>query len=260
MTREQAWTSYHMIYKPTIQYSFSACSFREDQAASIHKKALQAFLPRMGIAVTFPRAVVHGSFLYGGLNIPTLYSELCASKLTSFITHIRAQSDLGKLLIFNVNTIQLLTGLTKQFFITEVDILYLKTNWILHLRDYMQTCDIAIRSEYFWKPTMERDNDTGIMDSALKLYVYKNTLRRINNWRIYFQIILLSDICNTNCTQILYEYRHFPTHHNFNYQRSSNLNWPNQGMPSTKTFKVWLRFLKDAFGTNTTGYIKNSGY
>ena len=258
MTREQAWTSYHMIYKPTIHYSFSACSFREDQTAGIHKKALQAFLPRMEIAVTFPRAVVHGSFLYGGINIPTLYSELCASKLTSLITHIKAQSGLGKLFILNINTIQLLTGLTKQVFLDKVDIQYVQTNWILHLRDYMQTCEINITSEYFWTPTPERANDIGIMDKALSMYTEKNTLRRINNWRLYFQILFLSDICNTGGSQILYEFRHYPTHHNFNYQRSSDLNWPTQGMPSTKCFKIWIRFLKEAFGVNTAGYIRRS--
>ena len=38
MTREQAWTSYNMIYKPTIQYSLSACSFNADQIGSVHKR------------------------------------------------------------------------------------------------------------------------------------------------------------------------------------------------------------------------------
>ena len=258
MTREQAWTSYHMIYKPTVQYSLSACSFLEDQTLSIHKKALQAFLPRMGIAVTFPRAVVHGSFTYGGINIPNLYSEQCASKLTSLITHIRAKSDLGQLLTLNINTIQLLTGLEKQFFVHNNEIKYIQTNWILHLRAYLQLCDIDISSKQFWTPQQERENDIGIMERAIQLYTDKNTLRQINNWRLYFQIIFLSDICNTWGTTILYEYRNYPTHHHFNYQRSSNLIWPNQGMPSVKCFKVWIRFLKEAFGANIQGQLRKS--
>ena len=99
---------------------------------------------------------------------------------------------------------------------------------------------------------------TGIMERALQLYTDKNTLRQINNWWLYFQIIFLPDICNARGTKILYKYRNYSTHHRFNYQRSSNLIWPNQGMPSVKSFKVWIRFLKEAFGANIQGQMRKS--
>ena len=86
------------------------------------------------------------------------------------------------------------------------------------------------------------------MDKTIQIYNDKHTLRRINNWRMYFQLLHLSDMCNSNGDQLLYEYWHHPSTHNVHHQRRSNLNWPHQGLPSIKCFKVWVTFLTEAFG------------
>ena len=170
--------------------------------------------------------------------------------MTTLTRHIQAQTELGQLMTLNINTFQLLSGFMEQFLSHTQKITYLPLNWLSHIQEYLRTCQLKLYSDSFWIPPKEREKDIGIMDRALQLYQDKNVLRRINNWRIFFQLLTLSDMCNSSGDQLLYEYWHHPNKHNYNHQRRSNLNWPHQGLPSVKCFKVWEKFLSAGFGLN----------
>jgi hypothetical protein len=73
-------------------------------------------------------------------------------------------------------------------------------------------------------------------------------LRAFNNWRLFFQVNCLSEICNAEGTKIAKCYLTFPItdiHHH-----KSKLSWPHQGKPSKKSFPVWLKILRLTFNIN----------
>jgi hypothetical protein len=68
----------------------------------------------------------------------------------------------------------------------------------------------------------------------------------VNNWRIYYKVILLLDLCfatGKGIQPILLE----NNHSTLVRQSSSTLHWPKQGKPDVSSFKVWKRFLKKCF-------------
>ena len=164
MSRKHAQMAYSMLYMPALTYSLAACSFSEGQMNKIQKKSLNSFLPAMGICRTSSRAVVHGPFEYGGMKVGHLYTAQCASKLQTLVTHIRANSELGKLLITNINWIQLTSGQSEHFFLPQNNISYIPENWFTHIKEFINTIGVQIQTTLFWIPHKARLHDQCIME------------------------------------------------------------------------------------------------
>lgn len=102
-------------------------------------------------------------------------------------------------------------------------------------------------------PKLERIGDEYIMEvmSNITPRLLANQLRQIFNWRLYYQVNTLSDLCNAKGDQILDIYLKHPTANNVNQIRTdriSKLKWPIQSPPeSTKSFKLWVRSLRICF-------------
>ena len=256
MTRQQARLAYKMIYLPTITYCFPACSFSQQQLERIQKTSLPQFLSAMGWIRNTARALVHGPISLGGLNLHPLYALQGAHKLMTILNHVRAKSELGNIIITNINWQQVLVGKEEHFFVDCSPITYIDSNWLLHTQEYMEKCHLTLHSEAFWTPKLARINDQILMNAAL-LYTSKpKHLRIINNWRIYFQILRLSDMCDGNGQHILESYRDHKTVNNHNQYRTSKLNWPKQEQPHKSTFFIWKNFLTSRFGMQRKGMIR----
>jgi hypothetical protein len=63
-----------------------------------------------------PRALIHGPLEMGGCEIPHIYTEMLGLKIESIISHICADSILGKSFRININYLQLLSGLEQPIF------------------------------------------------------------------------------------------------------------------------------------------------
>ena len=187
MTRHQGRLAYNMISIPTITYSLAACTFSKTQLEQIQAPALYTFLPAMGWNRTTSRAIIHGPEELGGINIPPLYAIHGASKIISMLTNIQAKTELGKLFVINTNWLQLVSGHEQQIFQTYGNISYVRQNWLLHLKVYMEECPITMKSKHFWLPQIRRQNDVILMELAIQYTANVYQLKIINNWRIYFQ-------------------------------------------------------------------------
>ena len=77
----------------------------------IDKPVLAQCLPETGININFPRDVVLGFTLYGGLQWESLYTIQPYEKIRFFLKNVRTQSRLGKLIRILVETSQLSTGI-----------------------------------------------------------------------------------------------------------------------------------------------------
>ena len=128
----------------------------------------------------------------GGAGVPHLYTEMMGMKLESFISHIRADTILGKSFKINLNFIQLIAGTETPIFESTEDLSYVPDNWIMHLRNYICEINGSIKINNIWTPEKLRDNDLNLMTEfkALKLFT-ANELNLINIWRSYYQVSYL---------------------------------------------------------------------
>jgi hypothetical protein len=85
------------------------------------------------------------------------------------------------------------------------------------------------------------------MSEFMTLGLTQNELRLINNWRIFFQVNTLAEICNPEGTKIQECYLKQPTQLYINKISPSTLQWPNQGIPGKRGFSFWLKCLRLSF-------------
>ena len=109
-----------------------------------------------------------------------------------------------------------------------------------------------MKSQHFWVPKIRRQPDAILMKVALKYTTNVFQLKCINNWRIYFQAVTLSDLCDGHGKIVLQAYREYKEVNNHSQYRKSKLLWPKQGKPNQKTFAVWK-----IFRHSTKWHVKN---
>jgi hypothetical protein len=74
-----------------------------------------AALPKMHLNHHTARSIVHGPLLYGGINLPNLYTVQGTSELKIRIGHLWARDKTYKLLLVCHGYLQLLIGIQSNF-------------------------------------------------------------------------------------------------------------------------------------------------
>jgi hypothetical protein len=105
------------------------------------------------------RALIYGPSEHGGFGVRHLYTEMLGMKLETIISHLLAQSDLGKIFTININYLQLLSGCGNPVLTTSNPLCYIKHNWLTHLRDYLIEINARIEVRNLWQPLPHRDKD-----------------------------------------------------------------------------------------------------
>jgi hypothetical protein len=95
------------------------------------------------------------------------------------------------------------------------------------------------------------------MSEFISIGFTTNELRLINNWRIYFQVNTLVELCNPEGTRIREEYLKEPTRRIPNKVNPTILQWPNQGNAGKRGFNLWLRALRLSFNMIAKGSINH---
>jgi hypothetical protein len=80
--------AYNAFYMPSLGYGTPATTLSKKECEEIQRPVVNAILPKMGIALTAPRAVVFGTAQYGGL---------CLTHLVALQGHTCLQYLLGHL-------------------------------------------------------------------------------------------------------------------------------------------------------------------
>jgi hypothetical protein len=80
----------------------------------------------------------------------------------------------------------------------------------------------------------------------------------INNWRVYFKIILISDLVNAEGNKVDSIYLQFPRQDQApqHPNRISNLQWPNQGKPSERSFTYWKTYVCSVVNCDPQGNLR----
>jgi len=92
-----------------------AMTFTELQCNRIQSPAINALLPKLHLNRKTARSIIHGPTLYGGMNLPHLFTSQGFHQLKFFLGHLRAQDKTNKLILIGHGYVQLSVGISKKF-------------------------------------------------------------------------------------------------------------------------------------------------
>jgi hypothetical protein len=251
--RSQSALAYFTSYVPGMMYSLPAMRLSEKILYRIQMKALAIFLQLNGYEETFPRAVVFGPKIYGGIEFKEIYSECTCRKVEALSCHVNAHSEIGIMGIVDLNWQQLHCGATQMFFEGGKDFNYVKDNWFMTIQEFINKVNMKIFIKGLWKPKLYRVHDIILMDVIRLLPMSKCDKTTTNNWRMYFQVTNLSNLTNHSGSRLqpwFYRRRDVAS-----FVPNSKINWPIQKMPSMSTFRVWVNALHRIFQFADTGEL-----
>jgi hypothetical protein len=112
-----------------------------------------------------------------------------------------------------------------------------------------------IEIDGIWSPKPRRQHDRVIMDEILKHDLSKQEIRIFNNWRVFFQVLTISDLTNQQGTHIRQRF----LNKNSSVARlgRQDIKWPNQERPNNKYFYIWTKGLKLITGMGEDRSLKN---
>jgi hypothetical protein len=96
------------------------------------------------------------------------------------------------------------------------------------------------------------------MDTIIKTNISKDDLRIFNNWRLFFQVNCLSELCTvdgSSVNKIFMEYPRDEVEINMLKPSRSKLKWTCQPRPGKKSFNIWTRTLRKCFNISSRGNI-----
>jgi hypothetical protein len=163
-----------------------------------------------------------------------------------------AEFELGTSFIININYFQLLSGTGEPILESKLHISsYIPMNWILHIRTLLIVINATLKIQNLWLPKLQWQNDRFLMETFVSNKETKAELNILNNWRLYYKVLLYSELCYTSgqgIQPIFLEYHH----ERLVRQSASNLKWPVQNKPDERSFKIWKRCIKLCFKNSET--------
>jgi hypothetical protein len=211
--------------------------------------------------------VVLGPVIYGGLGFSHLYAESNISKVETIICHINKGSKLGSTICLNINWLQLHSGISVPILESNLKIDYIQDTWFKEIKSFLNICNVKIKINSLWLPPLARYNDKFIMEELNDNNSSKATRITINNWRMYFNVITISDITNFSGKQIRSVF--LDKKEVKGYKSKSKIQCPNQIMPAIDSFHIWVQYtiqitqcsksgvLCQRLGTNTKSRGRN---
>jgi hypothetical protein len=192
---------YHSYFLPQVLYAMNTTNFNKVQCDSIQSPVVTAILPHLGFNRHTSRSLTFAPAEFGGIGLANLYSELYASRLEMLTMHIRnSQSELEKLFHINLEYIQILIGKSVLYLKYPKIIRYIQATWFSGLHEFLIENELQFEVTSLWCPQHQRLQDKVIMDEEESSCNMR--LQVINNWRLFFQVSLLSDIATADGTKI----------------------------------------------------------
>jgi hypothetical protein len=122
LTHYQVYLVYNIVYLPSLKYGLPSTSQSFQQIDDIHRYAIDKSLSRMGYNQSTPRALVYGPTEFGGFGVRYLYTEMLGMKLYTVVSHLWADTQLGKSFRINLNYLQLTAVITEPILESRVAI------------------------------------------------------------------------------------------------------------------------------------------
>jgi len=198
-------------------------------------------LPLAGFIQSFPRAIVHGPWQWGGLNIPNIYTEQLISHVHLILKFGGWLEEItGSLLQASWEALQLEAGLAGNIFTYPEAVQdYMTTTWLSQTWAACQKANIQIISQDTTF-TPKRNNDVKLMRVFIQQGYQKNDLKCLNQCWMYMQSVYLSDICMVSRDMLAKFWLKSPI------QIPSSYKWPLTQIPMPNEWTFWQCALQQA--------------
>ena len=232
---------YQFIWVPKIRYVSSIVCFTKEQCQKIQSPVIKACLSASGLSAQFPRAVVFGPQTLGGLGWEKGRSIQTFEFINLFLNHVKQNDSTGKLMLINLETAQLHSGLSTPILQQQkTQKAYFESSWIYCLHALLTENKLQIEVQNNWMPVTQRTRDEFLMDKWTNSNRKKTELILLNSCRFYLQVSTVSDIATFDGTEIEKEYFEV-----IRAKRKSQLEWPIQPKPSKIAIRMWKEALRE---------------
>ena len=245
ISRDLAWQAVETTIIKTLEYPLPALLLSEKDCKKIMAPVLEGALSKTSISKSFPIPIRHASRQDGGLNLPDLFVSQGAMKIQKLQQFLGTSTITGKLIKVSLETCILEVGIGRNLFQLDFDKFghLLTKSWIKSIWEFAQDHNIEIIDRSTSFPSLQRENDVFLMEVFQHEGFTTTELHKINQCRLYLQVLTLSDVMNgfgngfTSAYNVIMD----PT-------RKSQYNWPNSKKPSSSYIKVWRKALRTTFG------------
>jgi hypothetical protein len=177
----------------------------ETQCCQIQSSALRALLPKLHLNWNTSMSIIHGPILYGGLNLPHLYKLQGVGQLKFLLGHLQAQDKTSKLILISHGLLQLVVGESDNFLNVSYELhhhwacpSWLKSVWL-----FLHKLHININMVKTWLPPKPSGNDLNLMEYFISQRFSPKQLIRLNQCRLYLQLLSLSDMVSADGRNII---------------------------------------------------------
>lgn len=245
--------SYHTVLVPQVVYRLVGASFSYEQCDKLMQRIYPILINAHGFHRSFSRAMASAPYTYAGLNITHFFDLQGQYKLKFFLLHMKRNDSTGKLFKIALRYMQQSTGLSTPFYNKKFDSYghLLPHSWLRQLFQYLDSRQVKIELTEDITLPQARRHDVSIMELLSKHFT-KNQLCIINRYRIFLQVMFISEVTDINGKHLLPNIKEGK---NF---RDSKWTWPNQTCPKGHE-KLWKRachVLQTHLSTNRLGSWK----
>ncbi|EED89738.1 predicted protein [Thalassiosira pseudonana CCMP1335] len=242
ITQKEALQAMYQRLLPKLDYALHLSHLSERACNDIDVIVNRALLPKLKVNRNMPRDVVYGPLRYGGLGFTDCYTKQSQLQVPYVLKQLRWDKTIGNDMITTLDNIQMASGLVQpllEYPNPEVD--YIDQGFIMSMRKRLSEINASLWVEDCWTPALQRENDTSIMETMVKVKSTLKERRAINQCRIYLQVITIADLADSTGTFI-------PAGRLTGRWRAySSLKWPRVAKPSKKAWAVFRRFLRCTF-------------
>ena len=232
----------------TLEYPMIAITITKKQCDYIMSPILLNSLPKSGIVRMFPRDVVYAPLQYLGLGMIHPWDNQNLTQIIVCLKETKTESMTGDLIKATMEQIRLECGLVNRFCLKDLDILQdVGTNcWLRDLFMYLKINKMVMHDDL---PLLEpfRSNDKSIIESFVLNGFKRIELKMLNECRMFFQVIFLSEITTADGLMIEgWAWRGFKYALKINHYT-----WPRSPKQlSSNHWNLWQRALKVTFLTH----------
>ena len=117
----------------------------------------------------FPRNVVFGPSELGGFEWDNFHSLKCTEQIKVVLGHLRQNTKLGKLIRINIETVQLLSGISTPILQCKEHIDYIEDGWIVSLHHSLVDSGVQVKLMDGWTTKKQRKRDVFLIEEAIKM-------------------------------------------------------------------------------------------
>jgi hypothetical protein len=221
----------------------------EKDLKSIQSQATGIFLQKTGFNKHFPRAVVFGPTIMGGLDFRDLSIEQGISGISTLLCHVYHNSVPGKMIRIALANLQMEAGTGGDvMYETLPKLTYISDCWLKMIREFLQRHNLQLQIAGTWNFKAIRENDAFLMDVFRVSGRFSPAeMKNLNAVRLHLKVATVSDITTADgkCMEA-------SALAGFSIKtRQSSMSWIRQPKVTSLQRSLWTRALARNFLVNS---------